>query len=84
MLHRDLTRTILAMVVGVAALLVILVVTGVLAPDDTRDFSRYLQPFAGLAGTERVVVLITAVVLGVLAASTALTARTALGAGRRR
>ena len=59
LLRQDLTRTILALVVGVAALVVVLVVTGVLAPADTRDVGRYLQPYAGLAGTERVVVLIT-------------------------
>jgi heme/copper-type cytochrome/quinol oxidase subunit 2 len=82
MLHRDLTRTILALVVGVAALVVVLVVTGVLAPTDTRDLSRYLQPFAGLTGMERVVVLVIAVVLAVLAASTVLSARTATRRGR--
>ena len=84
LLRRDLVHTILAVVVGVAALVVMLVTTGVLAPTAAHDFSRYLQPFADLAGTERVVVLVIAVVLALLAASTVLTARTVLWAARRR
>ena len=84
LLRRDLVHTILAVVVGVAALVVMLVATGVLAPTAAHDFSRYLQPFAGLAGTERVVVLVIAVVLALLAVSTFLTARTALWAARPR
>jgi hypothetical protein len=82
-LSRDLVQTILA-VVGGAALVVVLVATGVLAPSTEQDSSRYLQPFAGLTGTERVVVLVTAVTQLVLAASTFLTARTAVWAARRR
>ena len=84
LLRRDLVHTILAVVVGVAALVVVLVATGVLAPTAAHGFSGYLQPFADLAGTERVVVLVLAVVLGLLAASTFLTARTALWAARHR
>jgi hypothetical protein len=83
-LSRDLVQTILAVVVGGAALVVVLVATGILAPTTAQDFSRYLQPFDGLTGTERVVVLVTAVILLVLAASTFLTARTAVWAARRR
>jgi hypothetical protein len=62
-LSRDLVQTVLAAVVGGAALVVVLVATGVLAPSTAQDFGRYLQPFDGLTGTERVVVLVTAVVL---------------------
>jgi hypothetical protein len=82
LLRRDLAQTILAGVVVVVSLVVVLVATGVLAPTDTGDFSRYLQPFAGLTGTERLVVLVIAVVLLVVAASTFLTARTAVWAAR--
>jgi hypothetical protein len=84
MLRRDLVHPILAGLVGVAALVVVLVATGVLAPAATDDLSRYLQPFAGLAGTERLLVLVIAMVLLVLAASTFLTARTAVWAARQR
>ena len=81
---RGLTQTILASVVALVSLVVLLVVTGVLTPTETGRFGRYLQPFAGLSGTERLVVLGLAVVLLVLAASTLLTARNLGRAVRRR
>lgn len=84
MLRRNLVHPILAGLVAIAALVVVMVATGVLAPSATHDFSRYLQPFAGLAGTERMLVLVIAMVLLALAASTFLTARTAVWAARQR
>ena len=68
--RRGLAQQALAGVVLVVALLVLLVVVGVLSPADTGGLRRYLQPFAGLIGTERVVVLVVAVVLILLAGST--------------
>ena len=82
--YRGLAQRILAGVVLAVSLLVILVAADVLSPADTGVLSRYLQPFAGLTGSERVVVLVLAVVLVLLAASTFLTARTVLRAARRR
>ena len=82
LLRRDLAQNILAAVVGVAALVVALVATGVLAPTAVDAVSRYLQPFDGLSGTERVVVLVIALALVVLAARTFLTMRTAWWAAR--
>ena len=77
-LHRSLVPPLLAVVVVVVSLLV------VLAPTAAHDVGRYLQPFAGFAGTERLMVLVIAVGLLVLAASTFLTARTAVWAARQR
>jgi len=70
--------------VALVSLVVLLVTTGMLAPTETGRFGRYLQPFAGLSGTERLVVLVLAVVLLVLAASTFLTARNVMRVARRR
>ena len=82
--YRGLTQRTLAGVVLAVSLLVILVAADVLAPADTGPLSRYLQPFADLTGSERMVVLVMAVVLGLLAASTFLTAWTVVRAARRR
>ncbi len=82
--YRGLTQQILAGVVLAVSLLVILVAADVLAPADTGTLGRYLQPFGGLTGSERVVVLVIAVVLALLAASTFLTGRSVVRAARRR
>jgi hypothetical protein len=81
---RGFAQRILAGVVLAVSLLVLLVAADVLAPADTGALGRYLQPFVGLRGSERVVVLASAAVLALLAASTFLTARAVLRAARRR
>ena len=83
-LRRDLSQTILAGVVLAVSLVIALVAFGVIAPADTGRLSRYLAPFAGLAGTERTVVRVIAIVLLVLAASTFVGPRSFLGGRGRR